>query len=317
MTARGTTPSAAELPGERVAVVVVMYNSAPLLLDLVRSLADGMAGVDYELVAVDNESHDGSAARLRQVAPEATLVQMGHNAGYAAGINAGVAAAGSHTAVLVLNSDVRLGAGCVVELLRALRRPGVGITVPRLVDGEGRVIDSLRREPSVLRALGDAVLGAQRAGCWPSLGEVVSDRLAYDHEQQVDWAEGSTQLISAECWEVCGPWDASFFLYCEETEFDLRARDHGFATRYVPSARAVHLEGGSGTSDSLWTLQVTNRIRLFRRRHGVVATWLYWSATLLREATRAALGRSNSRAAARALLNPATRRAVPGPELVA
>lgn len=296
--------SRAASTSERVVVVVVLYNSADLLPDLVASLPEGLAEVPYELVAVDNASSDDSVEVVRALAPEATVVVTGRNAGYAAGINAGVAAAAPHTAVLVLNSDVRLEPGCVPAMLAALRRRGAGIVVPRLIDAEGEAIDSLRREPTVLRAFGDALLGAQRAGRYHALGEVVTNRRGYTVEQRSDWAEGSTQLISAECWQACGPWDESFFLYCEETEFDLRARDHGYATWLAPQAHAIHLEGGSGISNRLWVLQVTNRIRLFRRRHGRLATALYWLATLIREGSRSLLGRSNSRADTRALLRP-------------
>jgi N-acetylglucosaminyl-diphospho-decaprenol L-rhamnosyltransferase len=305
-----------DLARERVAVVVVMYNSRALLGDFVDSLACGLAGVDFELVAVDNASPDDSAAVMKEIAPNATIVRTGRNGGYAAGINAGVNAAQPHTAILVLNPDVRLGPGCVAELLRGLRQPGVGIAVPRLVDRKGEVIDSMRREPTVARAFCDAIFGAQRAGKFAAFGEIVSDRRAYEHEQRIDWAEGSTQLISADCWRSCGPWDESFFLYSEETEYNLRARDLGYAGLFVPKANAIHLEGGSGVSEGLWIMQISNRIRLFRRRHGRVATALYWAATLLREATRAALGRAGSRAAARALLSPSRLRAVPGPQLV-
>ena len=295
---------------EHVAVIVVMYNSAHLLPDFVASVREGMAGISYELIAVDNDSPDSSAAQMAELAPEATVVRTGRNGGYAAGINAGQAAAGPATAVLVLNSDVRLLPGCAQELLRKLRLPGVGITVPKLFDGDGVVIDSMRREPTALRAIGDAVLGAARAGRIPALGEIVSPVEAYDVEQVTDWAEGSTQLISNECWDICGPWDESFFLYCEETEYNLRARDRGFATLFVPSAHAVHLSGGSGVSNELWTLQVTNRIILFRRRNGAAAACVYWGATLARELTRAMMGRANSAAAVRGLLRPAALRAV-------
>ncbi|WP_375422884.1 glycosyltransferase family 2 protein [uncultured Friedmanniella sp.] len=285
-------------------MVVVLYNSAPLVADLVASLPDGLAGVEYELVGVDNDSSDGGAELLEALAPDATVVRTGRNGGYAAGINAGVAAAGEHSAVLVLNSDVRLEPGCVPEMLSRLRSKGVGIAVPRLLDAQGQVIESIRREPKAIRVLCDALLSARLAGRLLSLGEVVTDRRAYEREHQVDWAEGSTQLISAECWAKCGPWDESFFLYCEETDFDLRARDAGFATVFVPSARAVHLEGGSSTSvDALWVLQVRNRVKLHRRRHGAAATAVFWLLTLLREASRASLGRTKNRAAVRGLLD--------------
>jgi GT2 family glycosyltransferase len=44
-------------------------------------------------------------------------------------------------------------------------------------------------------------------------------------------------LISADCARACGPWDESFFLYSEETDFALRAGDLGFATAFVPARR--------------------------------------------------------------------------------
>ena len=298
----------------RVAIVVVLYTSGPHLRDFVASLAAGLGGVEFELIAVDNASPDDSAGLMQELAPEATIVRTGRNGGYAAGINAGVAAAAEHSAVLVVNPDVRLEPGCVRELASRLRRTGVGITVPRLVDADGQIIDSMRREPTVRRAWGDAILGAQRAGRWPTLGEIVSDRHEYEREQLTDWAEGSTQLISSDCWQACGDWDESFFLYSEETDYNLRARDRGFTTLYVPTARATHLAGGSGVSDALWVMQVTNRIRFFRRRRGRGASILYWLATLMREATRALLGRSNSRAATRALLSLRRLRETPDPK---
>jgi N-acetylglucosaminyl-diphospho-decaprenol L-rhamnosyltransferase len=301
---------------ETVAVVVVTYNSESLLEDLLASLGPGLDPVPWHLTVADNASADGSVATVRRLAPEATVVEMGRNAGYAAGINAAVSAARPHTAVLVLNPDVRLEPGCVTELLRTLRSRPTGIAVPRLVDAKGALIPSMRREPSILRTLGDTVLGANRAGRIATLGEVVTDERRYAAEAVTDWAEGSTQLISAECWRRCAPWDESFFLYSEETDFALRARDAGFVTRYTPAARAVHLEGGSAHSPRLWMLLTLNRVRLYRRRHGRVPTAAFWAVLLVRELSRAMLGRPTNRAAARALLSPSRLREVPGPRTV-
>lgn len=301
---------------ETIAVVVVTYNSEPLLADLIASLGPGLAPHRWHLTVADNASADGTVTALRRLAPYARVVEMGRNAGYAAGINAAVAAAGPHTAVLVLNPDVRLGPGCVEKLLVALHTPGTGIAVPLLVDGEGALIQTMRREPSILRILGDAMLGANRAGRYPALGEMVTDERCYAVETVTDWAEGSTVLISAECWRRCAPWDESFFLYSEETDFALRAGDAGFDTRFTPAAKAVHLEGDSRVSPRLWTLLTLNRVRLFRRRHGPVTTAGFWAALLLREASRAVIGKAPSKMAARALVSPSRLREIPGPASV-
>ena len=308
------------LPIRTIAVVVVTYNSAHLLADLVGSLPGGLAGLGWRLVVADNASADDTVATARRLAPDATVVETGRNGGYAAGINAGVAAAFAADpdvdAVLVLNPDVRLEPDCVAALARELVF-GVGVAVPRLVDAEGRLIESMRGAPSLVRAFADAVVGANRAGRVRWAGEIVADPAEYDRGQDTDWAEGSTQLISAECWRACGPWDESYFLYSEETEFHLRARDRGFRVRFVPAARAVHLGGESTTSPGLWALLVANRVRLFTVRRGRVQGAAYWLMVLARECSRALLGKQTSRRAVRTLVSPRRMSAPRGPEWVA
>ncbi|MEZ0447900.1 glycosyltransferase family 2 protein [Cellulomonas sp. ICMP 17802] len=285
-------------------VVVVAFNSAQVLPGLLASLPDGLAGLDWHLVVVDNASSDDSVDVVRRLAPDATVVATGRNGGYAAGVNAGVAAGPPCEAVLVLNPDVRLDPECAPRLLRALRSSGAGLAVPRLRDARGELIPSMRREPSLVRAAADALIGAERAGRIGTLGEVITDAGRYEADTWTDWAEGSTLLVSHECLTACGPWDETFFLYSEETEFALRARDRGFRTRYVAVAGAVHLEGDSAASPRLWPLVVANRLVLFRRRHGPVATSAFWVLLVIREGSRALLGRDTSRAALRGLFRP-------------
>jgi N-acetylglucosaminyl-diphospho-decaprenol L-rhamnosyltransferase len=299
--------------GVDIAVVVVMYNSSELLPALLESLHPGLRGLTWHLTLVDNASTDDSADAARRLAPHATVVATGRNGGYAAGINAGVRSAVRHKAVLILNPDVRLADGCVAELARALGETGIGIAVPRLVDGDGKLVYSMRREPTLLRASADAVIGALRAGRVKALGEVVSDRRQYDRQQLTDWSEGAIMLISSECMIAAGGWDESFFLYSEETDFALRARDLGYATTFVPTARAVHLQGGSATNPALWPLVVRNRVRLYRRRHSLLRSIAFYAAVLCREATRAVLGRETNRAALKLLLSPARMQNQPGP----
>lgn len=298
----------------RVDVVVVAFNSVEVLPGLLESLERGLEGLDWRVVVVDNASTDDSAEVARRVAPDATVVETGRNGGYAAGINAGLAVARDCDAVLVVNPDVRLDPGCGARLMAALRSTGAGIAAPRLRDARGDLIPSMRREPSLARVAADALLGAARAGRLGTLGEVVTATDRYAVDAWTDWTEGSTLLLSRDCLDACGPWDETFFLYSEETEYALRARDHGFRTRYVASAGAVHLEGGSASSPELWRLLVANRLTLFRRRHGAVASAAFWALLVVREGSRAALGRPTGRAAVRALFSPGWLRSPKGPQ---
>jgi GT2 family glycosyltransferase/glycosyltransferase involved in cell wall biosynthesis len=292
-----------------VTVVVVTHNSASVLPGCLGSLPGAMVGVgNWRLAVVDNDSSDDTLDQARRLAPEATVVEMGRNAGYAAAINEAIDRMPPTDHVLVLNPDVRLEPASVRELVVAATRPGVGITVPRLVDEYGTLQLSLRREPSLPRAVAEAVLGGTRASRFRATGEVVGDIRRYAFDQRVDWATGAAMLVTRQCLDAVGPWDQSFFLYSEETDFALRARDAGFLTWYAPGAGGVHLGGESNTSPPLWATLTVNRVKLYRRRHGRVASALFWLAVTLNEAVRAAAGSRTHRAGLRALLRPRSRR---------
>ncbi|HET9257235.1 MAG TPA: glycosyltransferase, partial [Pseudonocardiaceae bacterium] len=210
------------------------------------------------------------------------------NDGFAAGVNAGLTAA-SGCDVLVLNPDIRLDPGSVAALRESLLRPGTGITgitVPRLLDAEGQVHPSLRRRPSVPRAFAAALLGGTRAGRVPALGELIIDPAPYLRGGVAAWATGAAWLISADCIAMVGHLDERYFLYSEETEYMLRAADHGFVVRLAPAAVAIHLGGAQTRSPSLWALSVTNQVRLHRERRGMAAAGAMWLALVLSETLR-------------------------------
>jgi N-acetylglucosaminyl-diphospho-decaprenol L-rhamnosyltransferase len=298
----------------QVRVAVVTFNSARVLPGLLEGLPAACAGLDHELVVVDNASGDGSLTVVAERAPGARTVRLERNAGYAAGINAAVALPGSFGSLLLLNPDVRLEPGAVPALAAALGEPGTGIAVPRLAGPDGRLARTLRRRPTVLRALGEALLGGDRAGRFAALGETVTDPRAYDVPGPADWATGAAMLVSAACLAAVGPWDESFLLYSEETEFALRAGRAGFGLRYTPAARGVHIGGEAHRSPELWALLVVNRVRLFARGHSALHARAFWAVVVLNEGLRALAGRRTSRAALAALLVPARRRtSLPSP----
>ncbi len=280
-----------------VTLATVTWNSAGVLPGFLAAIPDAVVGLgSHELVIADNASTDSTLSVAARLAPDARVVRLEGNRGYAAGINAALCEAEPSRAVLVCNPDVRFQSGCVGRLYQALASDTrIGITVPRLLESDGRLAPSLRREPTVMRALGEALLGGDRAGRVPALGEVIHDPGAYRESRNVDWASGAVMLLSRECLRRTGPWDESFFLYSEETDFALRARDAGFLIRYVPEAVAVHIGGAQVSSPPLWALAVRNRIRLFGRRHGPVRTEAFRAAVLLNEGLRALTGRPTAR----------------------
>ncbi|WP_026425896.1 glycosyltransferase [Actinokineospora inagensis] len=296
-------------PARPVAVVIVTYNSAEVIGDCLRALPAALDGAgESRVIVVDNASTDGTADVVAATDTEVKVVHRAGNDGFAAGVNTGFAHADGCD-VLVLNADIRLAPGSV-KLLRAAVRPGVGVVAPKLTEPDGTIQHSLRRTPTVLRTLGEAVLGGDRAGRFGPLGETITKPAAYERAGFVDWATGAAWLVTRECIDEIGPIEERYLLYSEETEFMLRAGARGCRTYFEPAAQAVHLGGESGTSPRLWSLLVTNKVRLHRERHGKVAGAAMWAASLVNSLPRAVKGSPTHRAAVRALL---TQRRWPAP----
>jgi N-acetylglucosaminyl-diphospho-decaprenol L-rhamnosyltransferase len=295
-------PSLSPLPEDAApfdcGVVIVTYNSGADLPGLLTSLAVACDGLNTHVVVVDNASRDDSVAVAR--AHGATCIEVGANVGYAAAINIGREHVGACEALLILNPDAQLEPRSVKRLLGALHDPSIGVAVPRLVNPDGTTVTSLRREPSVGRALGDAVFG----GRWPSrsgrISEIVRESRVYDRPCDADWAQGAALAVSQRCDAVLGPWNEEFFLYSEEVEFAARVRDAGFRVRYIPDAVVMHRGGGSGQSDQLVALVAVNRARYYRARHGRMAAALFTAAVILHEVLRSS--ESAHRASLRAVL---------------
>jgi len=282
-----------------LAVVIVTHNSAHVVGDLLDSLPGALDDLTADVIVVDNGSTDGTAEFA--AARGGCRVVRSANVGYAGGINRGVREAISAEAILVLNPDVRLHENSVPPLLAALREPNVGIVAPQVRSPQGTLELSLRREPTLPRALG--LTGTKLA----VFSEYVSNPSEYTRPCTADWALGAVLAMSRKCYDALGGWDETFFLYSEETDLALRARDAGWLTRYEPQAVAVHIGGQSGRSETTHAMQIVNRVRLYRRRHRALASWCYFWLAVASELSWVVRGRPQSRSAIAALLRPSRR----------
>jgi N-acetylglucosaminyl-diphospho-decaprenol L-rhamnosyltransferase len=270
------------------AIVIVSYNSARLIERLLDSVPAAAEGLQIHCIVVDNDSSDETISILR-ARPGITIVEAGQNLGYAGAINLGRKAAEVNCPLLVLNPDLVLEPGAIARLHEALADPAVGVVLPMLLNENGSLYRSLRREPSPARALGEALFGPRLPWRPSWLSEIVRNRRAYHEPHDVDWGGGAAMLISADCNDAVGDWDdLRFFLYSEETDLAARARRHGYRVRYVPAARIRHEGGGSGESLALAALLAVNRVRYYEKFHGRPATSAFRAAVALHYLIRSA-----------------------------
>lgn len=290
-------------------LIVVSYRSADAVASLLESVAASVEDLSWQLLVVNNDPDEDLATVAAADPTHVRVLEAGHNLGYAGGINLGLAAAPPSRWTVFLNPDIRLGAGSIARMAAASGdRASV---VPTLVDDRGRVQPSLRREPSLIGAVGDALLGYRWARRPQVLSEAVLAAEAYAAPRAVDWATGAVLLVPTPIVEAVGPWDDRlFFLYSEETDYCRRLREAGCRILFLPSARVTHRGAGSGTSPALHALQEVNRVRYVRKWRGPGVAAAFTGVAVLANLRRA--HRPEGRAALRALLLPSHRAALPG-----
>ncbi len=236
--------------GGDAAVVIVNYRSAELVERCVASVERqaAEAGVELEVVVIDNDSRDGSVERLRAALPRARVVAMPSNGGFASGVNAGFRHSAAELVVL-LNPDTELRAGALGALLAHARaNPRAGVVAPLLEDADGRVAPSAyRRFPGLLALSLDLCLPFGYAVVHaPWLHPYAIAPAASQAGARPAHVCGAALAIRRAAFEQGGPFDEGFFLYLEETEWQRRVAAAGWEIELEPAARVCHLVRGGG-----------------------------------------------------------------------
>jgi GT2 family glycosyltransferase len=187
-----------------------------------------------ELIVVDNGSTDGSAEHVRERFPQARVVELPDNTGFAGASNVGLRAASADTVALI-NQDVRLEPDWLERSLAALdASPGAASVATKMLD---------MGDPSLVYDAGDIL---RRDGVCEQRGRFERDDGRFDEPGDVFGACAGAALYRREPVLELGGFDERFFLYLEDADLALRLRLAGWTCVYEPAV-ALHAGEGSGT----------------------------------------------------------------------
>jgi glycosyltransferase involved in cell wall biosynthesis/GT2 family glycosyltransferase len=257
----GGAANGARKAAPSLTLVTVTHDSAPELRALLDSVARHLPGV--RVVVVDCASHDASLEVARERAG-VTAIGLDENVGFGRACNLGLEQVAS-PAVALVNPDVELLDDSLLMLANeALRadRPA-RLLAPRVLNGDGSLQDTVHPVPG---GGADLVAAVVSPAAVPGRAGVALAPWRSAAPRPVGWAVGCAIVARTDTLRALGPFDESIFLYGEDLELGLHARQSGVQTWLWPSARVVHHRAHSSSA----TFGGEPFERLAAARHDVV-----------------------------------------------
>jgi hypothetical protein len=210
--------------------IILNTNRREDTLACLRSLKEQTYG-NQRAIVLDNHSTDGSEEAIQAGFPEAQIIPIQENLGYAGNNNVGIEAAMKQGAdwIFVLNEDTVMEPDCLRQLIQAGEGdPKIGILGPMVYH---------HNEPEIIQSAGGMI-----TKYWSGihLGKDEPDMGQYHAPHQVDWISGCAILLRRAVIEQAGMLDPRFFYYWEETEWCVRTAKAGWKLMHVPQAKLWH-----------------------------------------------------------------------------
>lgn len=256
----------AEAPGSaELAIVIVNYNTGAYLERCLSSLERHRGDVALDVLVIDNASHDGSHLEAVAAHPWVRLIVNPTNVFLSPAWNQGIRET-SAPYVLLLNPDTEWWAGTLGDYVRiAQAHPSAGVVGPLVRNSDGTVYESGRPFPSVVDAVGHALLGSMRPAN-PFTRRYLLHGWDRTTERQVDWVSGCCMLLPRTVFDEVGLLDEGFPLFGEELDFATRLRDAGCTVLFTPDVEIVHEIGVSrGHSREMLLMHSASVYRYYRK----------------------------------------------------
>jgi GT2 family glycosyltransferase len=248
-------------PLPRVSVVIVTHNSSTHLARCLTSLYAHHDSSQLEVIVVDNESTDGTAAWVADSHLKTNLIVMprlaaGGNSGatddlslsthsFAAANNQGLTLARGRYLLLLNPDTIFQEPSCSLVADYLDQHPAVGAAACQLLNIDGSIQPSCRAFPTIGGLFWRAIL----------VGGLLPRRLrpayyqtrlwGHDSERAVDQPAGAFLMVRRTVLDAVGPLDEQFPLYYEDVDWCYRIRSSGWRIMFWPGTSVIHIGGAS------------------------------------------------------------------------
>ncbi|CAN5122783.1 glycosyltransferase family 2 protein [soil metagenome] len=273
---------------QKLSIIILSYNTKEITHKCLSSLVESITpfqDLQFEIIAVDNASSDGSAEMLRKFQESASKTNLSvkvilspTNEGFPKGNNRGVKQS-SGNYIVFLNSDVivsNLNWQDLIDYLEKEVRIGV-LTVKVNLPTNGIDPASHRGFPTIWNSFcyyaGLEKLTRYIPALATQFGGYHLTQYSVESVHEIDSPSGAFYLIRRSIFEDLGGFDEEFFMYGEDLDLSYRVKQNGFTIMYYPKYMVLHLKHQSGLKKNKTSVRSKTKqyfydaMRIFYRKH--------------------------------------------------
>ena len=227
-------------------VIIVAYNSCDFIPACLKSVRDACAGLDTEIIVLDNGSKEPILPEIKNFFPEVTWIDSKENLGFGKGCNLAEKHA-TKPYLFFINPDTIVSRDSFTKVLEFMEsHPESGTVGCRILNEDGSIQWACRRSfPTIISAVSKTI---GLAALFPKSKLLASYNMTYadpDEVTEVDAISGSFFCIRRDVYEKLKGFDEDFFMYGEDLDLCFRTKQMGLKNYYTPSTNILHFKGQS------------------------------------------------------------------------
>ncbi len=239
-----------------LSIIIVSFNTKEITKRCLLSLKKNFIRypLDYEIIVVDNNSHDGSVPMLLDLAKQWNNLHVflsKKNIGYGKGNNFGVEKSKGKY-ILYLNSDVIVADIDFRDLIKLMEmQKDIGALTVKVVLPTGEIDPASHRGFPILWRSFTYFSGLEKIfKNIPMLNKLFGGyhlvNLSLNEMHEIDVLSGAFLLTKREIVDKFGGFDKDYFAYGEDIEMAFQIKQLGYKIIYYPLWKVLHLKSVSG-----------------------------------------------------------------------
>ncbi len=219
----------------KVSIIILPFRKTQIIKPVFDAIF-AQTHQDLEVIAVLNDSTDGTKEILQAQYPKVKIVEPGRNLFFAAGVNWGIEHSTGEFVQLV-NDDLILEPKYIEEILKAFQDPKVASATGKIL----RFDFTTNQKTKIIDTVGITLSKSGRAR---DIGQLEEDHGQFDQQNDVLGVSGAGPMYRRSALEDVKYrneyFDEDFVMYWEDVDLAWRLNNSGFKSRYVPTAVAYH-----------------------------------------------------------------------------